>query len=383
MSAGREREEPVLKARILVFNFFGTVMDRGIPQYARDVAEGIRRSGHETLELTCPNALRRLPRPFRNVLFVIFEQLVAPVVRIWCGCAMTVYPYNSAGVVDALLGRSVLVIHDLMPNARSNTSLAARYIRVTQSVQRLLGRPICAASEHTLALLRRIGRFNRSPLKLWSNPFYQFEHALSESGSAASASQEGPLRILLCSGLARNKDYGGALRLFARSRELRDAQLYVIGFGDDAHLARRRVARLPIDVRRRIVILPRLSLAEVAAEYQLSDVVWVHSHNEGFGRSVIEGRLSGRPVIASRIRAFAMLAAPGVTLYQDKTFDADIRAVLQRAEPPTCINIVDYHMQFEASIRSVIAAMTGAVSAGEQPDDSLEEPIGLQARESR
>lgn len=374
------------QTRILVFNFFGSVMDRGIPQYTRDIGEAMRRRGHETVELACPRLCRRLPRAIRNLLFVVFEQLVAPAMRVFRGCAVTVYPYNSAGVIDALIGRSVLVIHDLMPNARSNTSLAARYIRVTQAVQRSLARPVCAASEHTLAQLRRIARFSGCPLYLWSNPFYQFEHALAESNFESAASTAGPKRILLCSGLAQNKDYAGALRLFARSRRLRDARLYVIGFGDDAHLARRRVARLPAEVSRRIVILPRLSLADVAVQYLRSDVVWVHSHNEGFGRSIIEGRLSGRPVMASRIRAFVKLAVPGLTLYQNSTFDEDIVSALEPADPPSCISIVDYHTRFEANICAVIGrfARRGATAYRQTSErDAAGEPIRVGARDSR
>jgi len=380
------QDELAPRTRILIFNFFGSVMDRGIPQYTRDIIEGMRRSGHVPIELECPRWCRRLPRALRKILFVVFEQIVAPAMRIWRGCAVTVYPYNSVGVIDAIAGRSVLVIHDLIPNARQNMSLATRYICATQAVHCLLGRPICAASEHTLTQLRRIRRFSHSALYLWSNPFYQFERALADSDIEFAPSGSRPLRILLCSGMTPNKDYAGALRLFTCSGRLRDAELFVLGFGDDAHLARRRVARLPSNVRRRIVILPRLTLEEVAAEYLMCDVVWVHSQNEGFGRSVIEGRLGGRPVIASRIRAFARLAAPGLTLYQNATFDQDIFPAFEPNQNATCMNITDYHTRLESSIRSVIA-LFGARD-GSQPVEAgyagaARQPISLSARESR
>src|SRR5688572_23945652 len=119
--------------RVLIFNFFGGVMDRGIPLYAQDIAECMRRIGIEPMELRCPRVLRRLPRMLRNPLFVLFEQVVAPLVRALRGCTLTVYPYNSAGLVDAALGRSVMVIHDLIGNSRGATGLAATYIRWTQA----------------------------------------------------------------------------------------------------------------------------------------------------------------------------------------------------------------------------------------------------------
>jgi len=380
------RDEPAPRTRILVFNFFGSVMDRGIPQYARDIVEGMRRSGHVPIELECPRFCRRLPRSLRKILFVVFEQIVAPAMRIWRGCAVTVYPYNSVGVIDAILGRSVLVIHDLIPNARKSHTLATRYICATQAVHCLLGRPICAASEHTLTQLRRIRRFSHSALHLWSNPFYQFERALADSNIEFSSSSSRPMRILLCSGMTPNKDYPGALRLFTCSGRLRDAELFVLGFGDDAHLARRRVARLPSNVRRRIVILPRLSLEEVAAEYLMCDVVWVHSKNEGFGRSVIEGRLGGRPVIASRIRAFARLAAPGITYYQNATFDRDIVPAFEPDQNATCMNITEYHTTLENSICSVIAlfgARDGTQPAEAGSAGTVRKPMRLGVRESR
>lgn len=339
--------------RVLVFNYFAGVMDRGIPAYALDIATCMRLVGLEVVELRCPRLLRRAPRALQNLLFVLFEQLIAPAMRLLRGCSLTIYPYNSAGVVDAALGRSVLIIHDLMPNHRSNTRLAARYIRISQAVHRMLSRPICSASSYTLAQLRRLPAFQGCALWLWSNPFYSFAEALGAQKQQTSERSR-PLRILLCSGLGRNKDYAGALKLFRKSKLLADAELRILGFGDDDALAKRRLSRMPEHLQRRIKVLPRLSLADVAMEYLAADLIWVHSRKEGFGRCVIEGLLSGRPVLASNIGAFRKLLGTGVMLYERNGFDAGIARALAEDRLAT-MTFEDYHLPLEASVREVIA----------------------------
>ena len=348
--------------RVLVFNFFGGVMDRGIPLYARDIAESMRRVGLEPLELRCPRALRRLPRALRNSLFVLFEQVAAPLARALRGCTLTVYPYNSAGIVDAVLGRSVIVVHDLIGNSRDTAGLAARYIRYTQAVHRKFARPVCAASIHTLAHLRRLPAFGRCALRLWPNAFYAFEAALSRRRAETSRGEQERLRILLCSGIGPNKDYAGALAQFRHSRALEGAELRIVGFGDEAELARRRASHLPDPVRERIVVLPRLSLDELVAEYTASDLVWVHSRTEGFGRFVIEAMMCGRPVLASNIGAFRRLKGPGVFLYRRDHFDeAAERALVARSAPHP--NLSAYHAPLEAAVREVVEMLTSSMRA--------------------
>ena len=348
--------------RVLIFNFFDGVMDRGIPLYAQGIAECMRRIELEPIELRCPRSLRRLPRMLRNVLFVLFEQLVAPAVRALRGCALTVYPCNSAGLIDAALGRSVIVIHDLIGNGRSNSAVAARYIRYTQAVHRAFARPVCAASAHTLAHLRRLPAFQRCKLQLWPNPFYAFEAALARRKAQAPRRGHRPLRVLLCSGMGENKDYAGALTLFKNSLLLEGAELRIVGFGDDARLAGRRSSHLPDGVRERITVLPRISLDELVAEYAASDLVWVHSRKEGFGRFVIEALLSGRPVLASNIAAFRKLMGPGVYLYGKDRFDAGAARALSGG-PASNPNIASYHAPLEASVREVVDMHTSATRA--------------------
>jgi glycosyltransferase involved in cell wall biosynthesis len=354
--------------RVLVFNFFAGVIERGIPLYTQNLAECMRRVGIEPVEMRCPVWLRRLPRPARNVAFVLFEQIVAPLWGMLRGCSLAVYPYNSLSVVDSLLGRAVLVVHDLIPNRRHN--LAARYICVTQTIHRWIGGRICAASEHTLTHLRRLGAFKRCTLALWSNPFYSFQAAHAWRTVSPRESGGAP-RILLCSGMGRYKDYSGALRLFARSAVLRNAELRVMGFGDDAALAMRRVKRLPPEIRDRVTVLPRLSLADLINEYVSSDVVWVHSKKEGFGRCVVEGRLSGRPVVASDIGAFRKFTAFGVHLYRNDTFDSLVARALEHG-PRFCLSATAYHAPLEAAVSEVVGAHSAAIGLPQTADTELQ-----------
>jgi glycosyltransferase involved in cell wall biosynthesis len=344
-----------VRKRVLVFNFFAGVLDRGIPLYAQDVATCMRRVGLEVIELRCPHWLGRAPRVLLNALFVVFEQVVAPLVRIARSCAWTIYPYNSAGVLDALQARSVLVLHDLISNHRRNTRFAARYIRTTQAVHRLLSRPVCAASPHTLAQLHRLPAFHRCSLRLWSNPFYSFEQASSMYSKKPAREPASKFRILLCSGMGRNKDYAGALKLFRKSRVLANAELRIVGFGDDAGLALRRVQRLPEDFRERIHVLPRLSLQELVEEYVSADVVWVHSRKEGFGRCIIEALLLRRPVVASDIGAFRKLKGLGLQLYRNDRFDASLELATSRHETSS-VTFDSHHVPLEAAVRELLAS---------------------------
>jgi glycosyltransferase involved in cell wall biosynthesis len=343
-------------------------MDRGIPLYAEEITECLRRLGAQSVVLRCPRRLRGLPAPLLNLLFVLFEQLVSPLMRIACRCSLTIYPYNSVGLFDALLGRSVMVVHDLIPNARRNRRLSARYIRGTQWVQRATRGTVCAASEDTFIHLRRLAAFRSCPLRLWPNPFYGFQAAIERQPRPLPPSAfppPGPQQVLLCSGMGRNKDYRGALWLFRHSRSLAGAHLRIIGFGDDAALARRRVARLPEAVRNRIVVLPRLSLDRLAQEYCSADLVWVHSLKEGFGRSVVEGRLSGRPVVASDIAALRRLRPLGPVLYRANGFDA---AVARAMRDPASWNAVDadaYHAALEQAVGEELRGRTGSAESAE------------------
>lgn len=322
--------------RVLVFNFFAGIKRRGIPVYARELEACFQRVGLVHHELRAPSWVARLPAALQNLVFVLFEQIVAPLVARRRHCGWTIYPYNSGSLFDALTGRSVIVVHDLIPNRRDSRGLAARYIRICQACHAWFGRPIATVSRHTMRQLQRIRRFHRCQKFLWANPFYAFEAALARPRSPTRR-RDKPVTVLLCSGIGPNKDFRGALRLLRRLDGCEDLDVRVLGFGDDARLARRRLEWMPLTWRRRLTVLPGLSLDAMVAEFVQSDIVWVHSRAEGFGRPVMEARMCGRPVLATDIGAFRQLRRfRHVHLYRDDTFKAAFEAALDDARAGTC-----------------------------------------------
>lgn len=356
------QSEPVRKVlpdRILVFNFFAGIKPRGIPVYARELEACFERIGVSHRELRAPPWIARMPSLVQNLIFVLFEQLLAPLVARWHGCCLTVYPYNSGCLIDALAGRSVMVIHDLIPNRRDSRSLAARYIQVCQGWHAWLGRPIATASRHTLRQLDRIRRYERCEKFLWANPFYAFEATLARMCGSRESQRPAHNVMLLCSGAGANKDFRGALHLLRELPLDVSLEVRILGFGDHAHLARRRLQTMPGAWCERVTVLGRLSLDETVAEFVNSDLVWVHSRSEGFGRPVMEARLCGRPVVASDIGAFRQLRRFGhVHLYRDEGFEQSLRAAMADAESGECrvASAASFNRQLEYEVLRLLAA---------------------------
>jgi glycosyltransferase involved in cell wall biosynthesis len=348
--------------RVLVFNFFAGMKPRGIPVYARELEVCFLRLGVEHRELRAPAWMARAPAMVQNLFFVLFEQVVAPLLARWHRCTWTVYPYNSGSLFDALTGRSVMVIHDLIPNRRDSRGLAARYIRVCQAWHAWLGRPVATVSRHTMRQLGRISRFERCDKYLWANPFYAFEAVLARQGARPVRPQKG-MTLLLCSGIGPNKDYRGALKLLRRLPPQAGWQIRVLGFGDEAPLARRTLDLLPPAWRDRVHVLPRLSLDEIVAEFSGADVVWVHSRAEGFGRPVMEARMCGKPVVATDIGAFRQLRRfRHVHLYKDVDFERAVQGAVADARAGQCgrASAQAFNRQLEAEVGRLLARSDSA-----------------------
>lgn len=351
--------------RILVFNFFSGIKRRGIPLYAGELEECLRRLGVSHRELRAPRWVAKLPTVLQNLCFVFFEQVVAPVAGRVMGCGLTVYPYNSCSLIDSFAGRSVMVIHDLIPNRRENRGLAARYIRACQAWHARCGRPIATVSRHTMRQLDRIGRFKRCAKYLWANPFYAFEAALDRLTPLPPRSSA-DTTVLLCSGIGPNKDYRGALKLLRRLPGEAGWRVRVVGFGDDAGLARRRLDALPEGWRGRVTVLPRLGLDDIVAEFAGADVVWVHSQAEGFGRPVMEARMCGRPVVATDIGAFRQLRRfRHVHLYKEAEFERAFASALEDAHNGRCghVSAQGFNRQLEEEVRRLLAGTRSAHGA--------------------
>ncbi len=354
MSVGTRAIGPT---RVLVFNFFAGLKQRGIPVYSRELEACFRRLGVCHHELRAPAWLGRAPAIVQNLCFVLYEQIVAPLVARRLGCQLTVYPYNSGSLLDAWAGRAVMVIHDLIPNRRDSQGLAARYITACQAWHARLGRPVATVSRHTLRQLSRIEQFRRCEKYLWANPFYAFEDALARQPVRRRRTTEATT-VLLCSGIGPNKDWRGALLLLRSLPAEQAFDVRVLGFGDDVRLAQRRLGLLPDHWRTRVTLLPRLSLDETVAEFVRSDLVWVHSRAEGFGRPVMEARMCGRPVVASDIGAFRQLRRfRHVYLYRDEGFAAALEAGLAdaRAGSAHAASAQSFNRQLETEVARLLA----------------------------
>lgn len=353
-------------SRILVFNFFAGIKARGIPVYARGLEECFRRLDVEHVELRAPSWVSRCPTPLQNVLFVLAEQLWAPVMARWHRCAWVIYPYNSCGVIDALMGRSVLVVHDLIPNRRKNIGLSARYIRLCQAWHARRGRPVATVSKHTLRQLQRVRQFDACPKYLWANPFYAFEAQLDALNRQAvavdDASPMPPQRsVLMCTGMGPNKDFRGALALLVTIPPAIRPRVWLFGFGDDAHLAQRRVDKLPEEWRAHVQVMPRLSLEDTVRAFRAADLVWVHSKAEGFGRPVVEARMCGKSVLASDVGAFRALRRLGqIHLYRPDTFLDAFHAALGSLGSHEPASAEPFNRQLEQEVARLLREASAA-----------------------
>lgn len=304
--------------RVFVFNFFHGIKARGIPAYARELCMAFEHVGVACHEFVAPRWVGRLPPVLQNVAFFAAEQLLAPVLARWYGCSITVYPYNSCALLDSLTGRAVLVIHDVIAYSKANSRLSAKYIRICQHVHARAGGPIATVSRLTAKKVERLPLFRANRKFLWINPFYSFARHLIHLPCVDNHRVPLKTRVLLCTGIGANKDFRSALRLFNTIALKEPIELRILGFGTDAPLARRRVNATSKRWQGSVEVLGQLDNVEVVSHYAWADIVWVHSLTEGFGRCVVEGRMCGKPVMASNISAFRELRGLGsIFLYGD------------------------------------------------------------------
>lgn len=281
--------------RFLLFNFFASVYDRGIPIYVQNVRAALERQGVVCREIRCPRLLRRMPKQLLNVAFVLCEQFVVPVLGI--GCSRVLYPYNSVSLADSITGRGVLVIHDFVSASLRRRGFLARYIRLTERVHAWFGRDVAYISRSTERMGRRLKLFSRSRTFLLPNSFYGFMGSLRMDPLTRGEA------VLLCSGWGSNKDLEGALALYRQSGLCRQRGLRILGIAGHQEAVDAFLQKYP-ELRERITVLPRLEQAEVGDAYRTAAWVWVHSKKEGYGRPIAEAKLCGCRVVASDIPPF-------------------------------------------------------------------------------
>lgn len=295
--------------RILLFNFFAGVLRRGIPLYVENLSAALESSGIKCFELRCPKWLATLPRPIVNVLFVLTEQFIVPIVGL--AFDRTIYPYNSVAILAGFSSRTSVVVHDLIPNHTRDRRLAARYIRATQRIYARLGGHVIYSSAGTMRLGQRIHQFPLSSQFLFPNTFYRFVSLRAEVPPQREEF------VLLCSGWGRHKDLRGALRLYRESGLYQMRPLRILGLAGHTREVDTFCEQHP-EIANRITIYPQLPDPAVVTAYETAAWIWIHSLREGSGRSLAEARLCGGRVLATSIPPFREQQDSSTFLYSGR-----------------------------------------------------------------
>ncbi|MER1559030.1 hypothetical protein KC905_24220, partial [Enterobacter hormaechei] len=119
--------------KVLLFNFYKGILYRGIPIYSSNLITALEKNGCIVNEWSCPKFAQKLPRAIIDLLFVLCEQVIIPMISIMGRYEKVIYPYNSCSVISAFSKKSILIIHDFIPNKRikERLSLSALYIVLT------------------------------------------------------------------------------------------------------------------------------------------------------------------------------------------------------------------------------------------------------------
>ncbi len=309
---------------ILINDFIGGVLDRGIPLYVRNLIDGLKEEGFHVSVVRAPGICRRLPRNLSYMIAVVVEQTALPAIGFFKRADVTFYPYNSVSIVDLFTGRGRIVVHDLEQLNRP-LSLSKLYYLACYRVLKRLNRPIFTISKLTRQRLIDSGRFGSGAITILPNTFYAFERLLPAAAPSGGVKNS----ILLCTGSTANKDLESVVDDYLPKVLASGFDVSVLGLHKTTD-APRLAALEGFISSGRLRLCGQLSDSEVAAEYRNHAIVWVHSLREGFGRCVVEGRLAGAHVICSDIPEFAELRDDDVHLYKNP---AEFIAALERLRP--------------------------------------------------
>lgn len=334
---------------ILINDFIGGALDRGIPLYVRNLIDGLRGEGLRVSVVRAPAFCRKLPRGVLYLLAVAVEQTLLPVIGLLLRADLTIYPYNSVAVIDLLTRRGRIVVHDLEQLNRPLSFSKLYYLACYRAVK-WLSAPLFTISDITAQRLTQCGLFGGGPVTLLPNTFYAFERL-----AATETPERGP-SILLCTGSTANKDLETVVAEYLPTVLARGYRVSILGL----HKANDMAKLQPVAAfmaSGQLQVCGRLSDAEVARAYRSHAVVWVHSLREGFGRCVVEGRLSGARILATDIAEFAELRDGDVYLYKDPAgFFTDLERLTEMTRPATAYTGYPYrdllHRAIESAMRT-------------------------------
>jgi hypothetical protein len=296
---------------ILINDFIGGVLDRGMPLYVRNLIDGLNEEGFRVSVVRAPRICRKLPRSLFYVITVLVEQTVLPLVGLVRRADLTLYPYNSVAIIDLFTRRGRIVVHDLEQLNRALSPSKAYYLLCYRAI-RWLDYAVFTISGLSRARIGKSGLFGAGPVTILPNTFYAFERLLR----AAAPPREAKNSLLLCTGSTTNKDLEGVVADYLPRLLERGYRVSVFGLHKATDASRLAALSLYLDSGQ-LRLCGQLSDSEVAAEYKKHEIVWVHSLREGFGRCVVEGRLAGSRVICTAIPEFAELRDDDVYLYRD------------------------------------------------------------------
>ncbi len=308
---------------ILVNDFIGGVLDRGVPLYVRNLIDGLRAEGFHVSVVRAPAICRRLPRSLFYMIAVVVEQTALPLIGWLLRADLTLYPYNSVAILDLFTGRGRIVVHDLEQLNRRLSLSKLYYLTCYRALKRRNG-PIFTIAELTRQRLIKSELFGRGPITVLPNTFSAFERLVDAAPRRRNAGRS----ILLCTGSTANKDLETVVAQYLPKALAQGYRVAILGL-HKASDAPRLAALESFAAGGQLRLCGRLGDREVAREYRSHDIVWVHSLREGFGRCVVEGRLAGSRVVCTDIPEFAGLRDGDVHLYKNA---AEFLAVLDRIE---------------------------------------------------
>jgi hypothetical protein len=339
------------RVHILINDFIGGVLDRGIPHYVRNIIFGLEEEGFRVSVVRAPAICRKLPRGVFYLIAVLFEQAVVPVLGLFKRADITLYPYNSVAVIDLLTRRGKIVIHDLEQLNRGLSPSKLYYLACYRTLKWLKS-PVFTIMELTRQRLIESGLFGECPITVLPVTFYAFERLLAAVPRPVKIKNS----LLLCTGSNPNKDFDTVVSDYLPKALADGFSVAVVGLHKTTDATRLESLGSYLQGGK-LKLCGQLSDAEVAAEYLEHDITWVHSLREGFGRCVIEGRLAGSRVVCSNIPEFSTqrdeMHDREIYLYNDP---ADFMATLDRlahtATPPAPFDGYPYRAMLRSAIES-------------------------------